>query len=735
MKKIALAFLFLAGFSIIAINSQPLTNERPSVALVLGGGAARGFAHIAVLEVIEELGIPVDMVAGVSSGAIVGGLYAAGYSPSMIMEVMNDRDWGSFFQDRPASPFWTADSDLPLAIHFGGSSGLISPTWGLGYSNGQKVYELFKALTAKIPSYINFNDLPIPFRAGAAEIPSGKFQLLGEGDLAEAIRASMSIQGVFDPLTIDGHSYVDGGFLNNLPVREIREMGYEIIIAVDLFRTPDDYSIALLDLPELMVDLYSGRMSVDQRELADVVLFPLPGKVPSADFDKGKEIYSLARANREELITFLLPLREKITMDRTAGNKGNAYDSITPLIPQRMIINGALSRDRSYIEKKFIRHLKGKVLDEGNITDFLEIIYETGNYSLVQIRTDLRSGEACLELVLKPMEENKVFIRAGLDFEGTFSSRSSNRTAVKSGVEFQGKEGLSILMKFSAIDELSVSLSMLWPLGPHFFLSASAFLVRDQVRYVNGLLDITGIEPDRLLYFMGNLKGGIRFNSHNSFTLWPEYYWFKDAISSYSMAGAGAAYTFSNINHFLFPSRGFRMELSSIFRFAPETNDLFDICGLDLSAHIPLGDKFSLGSSIYGHSLFGETSLPAKISTFTPGNTNRVYFPHITGADYGENKAAVSVYLQFEPLENLSLLGGRMLFLLSFSSGGFIEWKEWDDFWNNRIVWNASLGSALLPTKGFGILVRGGVGGAAGLKPLPFVSLDIGLFRFQHSLF
>ena len=732
MRKIVVLLVCL-GFAGTAVHSDPLQNGRPSVALVLGGGAARGFAHIAVLELIEELGIPVDMVVGVSSGAIVGGLFAAGYSPAMITQAMASRDWTSFFQDRPASPFWKANEQLPLAITLGGSAGPIAPQWGKGYSTGQTAYELFKSLTAKIPSYMDFDKLPIPFRAGVVEVPGGKFKLLDHGDLAEAIRASMSIQGVFEPFDIDGPDYVDGGILNNLPIRETREMGYDIVIAVDLFAPPKELGTDLLDLPDLMLILYMNQMSREHHDLADAVLFPLPPDVSTADFSKGQAIYTMARNEREKLAAILEPVREK-----TAGGIPPLvpdYNDMPDITAQRLIIRGAMRGDRSFIERAFSRHVRNKTLNEENVSAFLESIYETGNYHMVLVRTDLRSGEACLEVVVYPETENKILIRGGLDYEGTFSSKTTNKAALRGGFEFLGKNGYSLLFKASVMDEISTGLMVLKPFGPYFFLSAEANLVREQELIVPGILNVGNSAPDRLLYFNGNLKAGFRLNRFNSLTLWPEYFWFKDNDDNHSMTGFAAAYTFSSLNRGIFPSKGFRLRIENRLRFKPGTPEPFDLPAADLTAQIPLGRKFSLGASGFGSMIFGQTELPARFSAFELDYSRRIYFPHAPGIFTGEKKAALSLSLQFEPVENLSILGGKAIFFLALSSGGSFEQNNWERFFNHSLLWNAAFGAALLPTKTLGLILRTGAGGGGGFSPAPFVSFDVGISRFQKGLF
>jgi NTE family protein len=739
MRKILSVFLLCFWLAGTALPSRAEENKRPSVAVVLGGGGARGFAHIAVLELIEEMGIPIDMIAGVSAGAIVGGLYAAGYSPAMIREALGGRDWTAFFLDRPASPFGNRNETLPLALIIGDPSGPIVPAWGRGISSGQKTYEFFKSLTIKVPSYTDFNKLRVPFRAGAVEIPSGTFTLLDSGDLAEAIRASMSVQAVFEPFIIDGKSFVDGGILNNLPIREVREMGYDIVIAADVYSPPAEFVVALPELPELIVTLYTHHISREYYDLADVVLFPLPFQVSSTDFSKGSEVYALARGAREEMRALLEPVREKIlagASGETAGETGleQAYSGLPPIVPQRMEIRGALSRDRAFIEREFSRRIKGRALDKENLSAFLDLVYETGNYLLVLARADNRSGEDRLEVILYPEEKKKLLVRAGLDYGGTLSSTSSVRAALRSGLEYLGSDGSSLLLKVSVLDELSAGLSLLKPLGPHFFLSAETDLVRDQELITDGILSGTGTAPNRIFFFRGILKGGLRLNRNNSLALWPEYYWFWDEENPETMAGVAAAYTFSNLNHSLFPTRGFRGRLLNNVRITPNDQKPFDLLSVDLAAAFPLGRWFGIGVQAFGSFLFGEPGAPPRISTFNSENIIRIYFPHTAGVFAGEITNAASLSLRFEPQESLSMLGGRLVFLLAVSAGRAGSF-EWDSFDKGGIVWNASFGTALIPSKTFGILIRAGAGGGNGSAPCPFVSLDMGMSGFQKTLF
>lgn len=194
MKRILLLLVF--SFSLFASFAQ----ERPKVALVLGGGGAKGAAHVGVLKYIEKSGIPIDMVVGTSIGSIVGGLYAQGYRSEQLDAMFREQDWVSM---------------------------------GVGSLMGDSIVGVLRNMMVN-PGRTRFEDLDIPFRCVAVDVKRLRTVVLKEGDLAQAMRASMAIPLVFKPVQMDGMLLVDGGVLNNLPVDVARNMGADIVIAVDL---------------------------------------------------------------------------------------------------------------------------------------------------------------------------------------------------------------------------------------------------------------------------------------------------------------------------------------------------------------------------------------------------------------------------------------------------------------------------------------------------------------------
>jgi len=207
--------------------------------LVLSGGGARGVAHLGALKILEELRIPVDVIAGMSMGAIVGGFYASGSSPAEIETMVNSLEWNQAFQDRPPLedlPFRRKEDSDNYLVKF--DAGIRDGKFALplGLIQGQNLGFILKSRLIHTATLTDFDRLRIPFRAVAADIETGEAVVLGKGDLATAIRASMSIPGVFAPVELDGRLLVDG-IADNLPVDVARRMGADILIAVNVGRS------------------------------------------------------------------------------------------------------------------------------------------------------------------------------------------------------------------------------------------------------------------------------------------------------------------------------------------------------------------------------------------------------------------------------------------------------------------------------------------------------------------
>ncbi|MGL4574143.1 MAG: patatin-like phospholipase family protein [Burkholderiaceae bacterium] len=289
---------------------QATEKARPKVALVLSGGGARGFAHVGVLKVLQELHVPVDMVVGTSMGAVVGGAYAAGTPVAQLEKIINDIQWDDIFVTtvpRQDLDFRRRDEDnLTLGrLAFGlTKEGLTLPRATLG---SHVLDETLRRLAPPSIDRGNLNDLPLPFRALATDLVSGEPVVMERTSLFNAMRASMAIPGAFAPLEIDGALLVDGGLARNLPVDVARAMGAQIIIAVNVGtpRLPRERINSALDVAQQMINILTeqnvGRSLAELTE-RDILISPDLDKVSAGDFERSADIIARGeKATRAQL--------------------------------------------------------------------------------------------------------------------------------------------------------------------------------------------------------------------------------------------------------------------------------------------------------------------------------------------------------------------------------------------------------------------------------------------------
>jgi NTE family protein len=294
-RILAIATIILTGWADLSLAQATTTDsadDRPKIGLVLGGGGARGAAHIGVLKELERQRIPVDAIAGTSMGAIVGGLYATGMTPTELEKLVESLDWKEAFSDessRNNKRFRRKedDAEFPANIELGFSDGSLQIPKGV--IQGQKLGLILRELTLPAALISDFDDLPIPFRAVASDLVAGEAYVMGNGDLALAIRASMSAPAVFAPVEIDGRMLVDGGIVANVPVDAIKMMDVDVIIAVDvefpLYKADDLNSAVAISAQVLTILIRKESVrQISQLGDDDVLIRPELGEFGSTDF-------------------------------------------------------------------------------------------------------------------------------------------------------------------------------------------------------------------------------------------------------------------------------------------------------------------------------------------------------------------------------------------------------------------------------------------------------------------
>ena len=284
-------------------SAQDESNSRPRVGLALSGGGARGAAHIGVIRVLQEQNVPIDCIAGTSMGAIIGGLYASGMSLEEIEQAIDEIDWDSVFDNstyRADKTFRRKrdDDDFLIKRPLGFSDGSIKMP--LGLVQGQKIDLVLSELTLPVALIDDFDKLAIPFRAVAADIVTGEQVILGSGNLATAIRASMSIAAAMAPVLIDDRMLVDGGIAANLPISVVRGMGADIVIAVDIstpLQSRDEIGSVLSITGQLSGFLTRRNVELEIATLTETDIFIEPdlGDIATADFDRIREAVPTGR--------------------------------------------------------------------------------------------------------------------------------------------------------------------------------------------------------------------------------------------------------------------------------------------------------------------------------------------------------------------------------------------------------------------------------------------------------
>ena len=289
MKKVCFLIAILTASILLQAQNDTIRPPRLKVGVVLGGGGAKGASHIGVLKYIEDMGIPVDYVAGTSMGSIIGGFYALGYTPDELTQLIASMDWSEYIGNKIDRSMMSEEmrqrnSTLLLQVPFSHeslldhdpSSKFISQLPS-AYVNNSSLINLFNDLCVGYQEEMDFNDLPIPFACVATDMITGKEVVLRSGSVPTAMRASMAIPGVFSPVTIGDKVLVDGGLVNNFPADVLREMGADIIIGVEVTSTKGVTENDLKSLPQVFARLLITSTSAkreENRNLCDVHIIP-----------------------------------------------------------------------------------------------------------------------------------------------------------------------------------------------------------------------------------------------------------------------------------------------------------------------------------------------------------------------------------------------------------------------------------------------------------------------------
>ncbi len=426
-------------------DAQAVTpGGRPSIGLVLGGGGAKGGAHIGVLRVLEDLRVPVDMVAGTSVGAIIGGMYASGLSPGDLDRLVRQMDWHDLIaRGRPRGGLTFRrkrdDSKFPTRLEVGFNSGAFRLPSGL--VTGQKLEAVFRSVSLPGARITSFEELPIPFSAVATDIVTGEMVVLEEGDLSTAVRASMSIPGAFSPVDVGGRLLVDGAVVRNLPVDVMREMGADVIIAVDL--TPPLYT---RDQLESAVEVSSQVLRITSaedanaqirllEELGGILLRPDVDSVSPSAFGKLPETIAAGEAAARKMAAQLSRYSvsreeyEAYRVRRTSVTSG-------PLRVDFVRVEGATRLAPGVVEAR-LRIRTGQTIEPRDLEQAMARVYGLDVFERVDYRVVREDGRTGLIVEVFEKAWGPGFFRVGLALGDDLERASSSFTLLLSHTQTQ----------------------------------------------------------------------------------------------------------------------------------------------------------------------------------------------------------------------------------------------------------------------------------------------------------
>lgn len=684
LYRLLLPLLLLAagGNAALAGNIHPEgasgdAHQRPKVALVLCGGGAKGAAHIGVLKVLEEVGMPVDMIVGTSIGGLVGGMYAMGYNAEQLDSIVAGCDWKYLLSDNTSSrrdaSFATKslDSKYLLRVPFYG----ITPGKGAakedspisrlpaGLISGQNVLNFLNGLSMGYQESMDFNDLPVPFACVAADLSTGQPVVLDEGILPIAMRATMAIPGVFAPVDLDGRVLVDGGIINNFPVDVAREKGADIVIGVDI-QNDDPGPENLRSIPQVlnqMIGLMGRETYLKNVADVDILIKPDVSEYGTYSFNKAavEQLMINGRAAAQEKYSELEDLARKLN-SIGAGAKGPKVPKATEVVKDTFCFKSVEIRGVEKENEHWMKRLSGlrhnvklsgsdinrgvsilmgtkafssvtyTVLDKGGEDESLLVNVKKGPANLLALGARYDSEEAAAILVHFGLGEYKLLgsklgVTARLSYNpyGEVDYSYTSKDFPKVGLSYRaGGEDMNIYKSTKNQDNLSFKYQ------------------RVQLKFSN-------------IYLRNfNFEGGARyenfdFSKYLKYDLPPEYEAYKimdEGFLSYYLEGR-----MDSRDDSYYATRGMTFDAEGAFyhrNFKPGFSE-FGAVRIDVCGAITLAERLVMLPQLYGRTIIGDcTKVPFLnyIGGTVPGRYFRQQLPFV-GVPYAivvDNSAVIA---------------------------------------------------------------------------------------------
>jgi NTE family protein len=641
-RAIAVLLAALMTVPVTSEAQQPVVQpaSRPKVALVFEGGGALGFAHIGVIEWVEAHHIPVDYVAGTSMGGLVGGLYASGMSPHEIADFVGGINWTAVLSGQvpfPALSYRRKEDKLafPNRLEFGLKQGFSFPN---GLNSGSAVGLLLDEKMLPYYDLKDFDDLPIPFRCVATDMTTGKEHVFKDGSLAQAMRSTMSIPGVFAPVEHGTQVYSDGAAVNNLPVNVARAMGADIVIAVYLDTGPFDKKSlsSLVGVAGRNVEIMVAANELNSMKDANILLKADVSKFTSGEFEKSAEIIpkgvEVAQEHAAELERYAVNdadwqayLKERNSRRRTALPE-----------PKFIAIYGMHGVQQTEIANEFTQYVN-KPIDTQKIQNTITDLQGRGLYSSISYNLIDKDGSTGLLVRPRLKSYGPPFLNVGV----FLSSNNVNdiQLGLAARATFFGLAGPGSELRVNAsVGQVAGASGELYkPLvvGKRYFVAPRAYYARAVSSFYSGSQELAQYNEERNGF---GVDLGYIFNSKTELRIGEDYQWYSEKLrigtpieQAFAITPfvSSARFQYLGQDSVQVPTRG--TELRTLYTYStqtPNSSGGYSQWDTTISHFIPVGSRGIIFGTGSGGTSFGAPNLglagfslggPLRLSAYNRG--------------------------------------------------------------------------------------------------------------------
>ena len=683
--------LFIILLFVFCHNIVAQTNDtiiRPRVGLVLSGGGAKGFAHIGVLKVIEESGLPIDYIAGTSMGSIVGGLYSIGYSPETMVRLVKEQNWDAVMSDAIPRKYISVDEKM-LDRHYLATFPFRNRKIEMKSAiyDGAMVNLLLARLTSPAYKIKDYSELSIPFLCVAADIVTADAYEMTKGNLQRSIRASMSIPFYFTPVEVDNRLLIDGGMRNNFPVSNLRNKGIDIIIGVDVqrdFRKKDDLN-SLAKILDQMIAMTDIDANMKAQEDVDIHIRPNLSQYGMMDFNYYDTIIALGEQAARKFLPDFKRLADSLKSIQNYSINRPHVEPFDSIFVVSLKIKGVGTESANFIRKSMGKHYPVTMAINDIETSIMRI-YATGYFNDIWYELEPAAKGTNLVIHCKEKEEETFSVAAHYDTD--YGIGILVNATFKNILKFPKRSTLSADINIAEDPYFKLrfhsNVSQKFKYGMDISV-ISLFMNQYHDRTINNSYSVQDNKLDLFMEIMPNLERQLRIGMVLNYVHLRDNLLHTVSADNYDfISHAYFNYYINNEDSPTFASRGWKFNLNGKYIIPVVRLDDGSrmshsfIVKADVNGSIAVGKKHSLKlGATAGTSLMAQEP-PLSYQFFVGGQSHMKYFDNIISFEglrftqlYGDHIALAKVSWQYNFYKNL--------YAIANVNGGYVaaDYENW----------------------------------------------------------